>query len=246
MPDLTPRQRIIFPLDVSTLEEVVSFTRLLKDHVGVYKIGLELFVSCGPVVVEAVKAEVPQSRIFLDLKFHDIPETVRRAFKSAAGLGAEFVSVHCDTGGLVKAVAGEGGKTKVLGVTVLTSLAGEDFEDMAIDQRFKEPKELVMHRAGIAKLAGCAGVVCSALEAKDVKQKFGEDFLVVTPGIRPRAFGVSGDDQKRVSTPYEAVYNGADYIVVGRPIRDAQDPVGAASEIATEIKRAEAERASMK
>jgi orotidine-5'-phosphate decarboxylase len=117
---------------------------------------------------------------------------------------------------------------------------------MGIDQRFKEPRELVLHRAGIAKLAGCAGVVCSALEAKDVKQKFGMDFLVVAPGIRPRTFGVKGDDQKRISTPYEAVYNGADYIVVGRPIRDAQDPVSAVKDIASEIEEAEVDIASKK
>ncbi len=244
MADISPRERIIFPLDVSTLEEVISFTRLLKDHVGVFKIGLELFVSCGPVVVEAVKAEVHEKRIFLDLKFHDIPETVKRACRSAVKFGVGFVSVHCDTSELIKAVAAEKGDTQVLGVTVLTSLSGDDFKDMGIDQRFKEPRELVLHRAGIAKLAGCAGVVCSALEAKDVKQKFGTDFLVVAPGIRPRTFSVKGDDQKRISTPYEAVYNGADYIVVGRPIRDAQDPVSAVKEIASEIEKAESERAS--
>jgi orotidine-5'-phosphate decarboxylase len=237
MKNISPKQRIIFPLDVPAREEAISFARLLKDHVGVFKIGLELFVSSGPAVIEAIKAEAPEAKIFLDLKFHDVPETVGRAYRSAVKLGVDFVTVHCDTGELVKALADEKGKTRVLGITLLTSLSSGDLTDMGIDPKFKEPGELVLHRANIAKLSCLDGVVCSALEAKAVKERFGEDFIVVTPGIRPSG-EVKADDQKRTSTPYQAVVNGADYIVVGRPIRDAKDPVGAARDIAGEIGRA--------
>jgi orotidine-5'-phosphate decarboxylase len=238
----SPKQRIIFPLDFPAMEEALSYVRLLKDHVGLFKIGLELFVSTGPQAIEAVRDEAPDCGIFLDLKFHDIPATVNRAFRSAVRLGVDFTTVHCDTAGLARAGALAEGKTKVLGITLLTSLSGEDLTYMGIDPKFKEAGELVLHRAGIAKSAGLDGVVCSALEAKEVKKRFNTDFIVVTPGIRPAREGVKGDDQKRTATPYEAIYNGADYIVVGRPIKGAGDPVGAARDISKELERALKER----
>lgn len=238
---LLPKDRIIFALDVPDARSAVELVRLLKDKVGLFKIGLELFVSCGPSVVERVKRESDGAGIFLDLKFHDIPATVAGAMRSASALGAEFVTVHCDDGGeLLRQAVKSAGSTRVLGVTVLTSLSKEGLSEAGIDRRFEDPLSLVMHRATIAKKAGCAGVVCSGMEAGFVKKEFGPDFIVVTPGIRSGGDPVG--DQKRVVTPFEAMKRGADYIVVGRPIRDAADPVAAAEQIEAEIARGLKER----
>ncbi len=237
-----PKDRIIFPLDLPELDKALEFVGLLKDDVGVFKIGLELFVRNGPRAVEAVK-KITGAGIFLDMKFHDIPETVKGAIRSASALGVEFVTVHAEGGSaLMKAVAeGSGKKTKVLGVTVLTSLSSDDLVEAGLDPKYRDPSELVVARARLAKAAGLSGIVCSGREAGIVKKELGEDFLVVTPGIRPK--DSPPDDQKRLSTPYEAVYSGADYIVVGRPIRNAPDPRKAASLIADEIDRALKDRA---
>ncbi|MEK6758578.1 MAG: orotidine-5'-phosphate decarboxylase [Deltaproteobacteria bacterium] len=241
--DLLPKDRIIFALDVSDEASAIELSRLLKGRVGLFKIGLELFVSCGPSVVERVRKESDGTGIFLDLKFHDIPATVAGAMRSASALGAQFVTVHCDEGGeLLRQAVKSAGSAKVLGVTVLTSLSSEALIEAGIDQRFEDPLALVMHRATIAKKAGCAGVVCSGREAGFVRREFGPDFIVVTPGIRSEGDPVG--DQKRVVTPFEAVKRGADYIVVGRPIRDAADPVVAAKLIEAEIERGLKERAT--
>lgn len=236
MQPLSPQERIIFALDVPDLSEAIKYIDLLKGHVGVFKVGLELFVSSGPEVVRALSARSGEG-IFLDMKFHDIPETVKGAMRSASRLGAEFVTVHCDEGrGLLKAVIeGNTSGAKVLGVTVLTSLSRRDLAEIGIDPKYG-PEDLVLHRARLARLAGCNGVVCSGLEAGAVKREFGPDFIVVTPGIR--STGDEVGDQKRVTTPYQAIYNGADYIVVGRPIRKAADPVKAAGLIAEDIGKA--------
>lgn len=240
---LTAKKRIIFPLDVHSREEALRFAGLLKESVGVFKIGLELFVACGPDVVRAVKDTAPECGVFLDMKFHDIPVTVKGAMSSAAGLGADFVTVHCDEGGpLLRAAVEAAGSMKVLGVTVLTSLSKELFAEAGIDPKYGEPMDLVLHRARVAKVAGCAGVVCSGLESKAVRDEFGGELLIVTPGIRGRDDDVG--DQKRVVTPHDAIVNGADYIVVGRPIRNSPDPKGAAEKIAEEVERALGEMAS--
>lgn len=238
---ISPEKRIIFPLDLPTLDEALRFTDLLKDRVGIFKIGLELFVAAGPASVESVKRAAPGAGIFLDMKFHDIPATVKGAMGSAASLGVDFVTVHCDEGkGLLRAAVEAADQTKVLGVTVLTSLSSEGLIGAGIDPKFREAEELVLHRARVAKEAGCVGVVCSGREARAVKEELGRDFLVITPGIR--SAGDEAGDQKRTTTPYEAVVNGADYIVVGRPIRKAQDPAKAAAAIAVDIDRALKER----
>ncbi|MBE7414161.1 MAG: orotidine-5'-phosphate decarboxylase [Deltaproteobacteria bacterium] len=226
--------------DVPDLEGARKYVGLLKDHVGVFKVGLELFVACGPEVVRTVR-EKGGKGVFLDLKFHDIPETVKGAVRSAVALGADFMTVHASDGSsMLRAASEAAGNTKVLGVTVLTSLSRESFPDAGIDKKFT-PESLVLHRAGVAKAAGCAGVVCSGLEAKAVRSALCPDFLIVTPGVR-MAEDARGD-QKRIVTPFEAVSNGADYIVVGRPIRDSKDPAGAAEKIASEIERATRDRA---
>ena len=232
---LSPKDRIMFALDVPDIDGARKYAGLLKDHVGFFKIGLELFVACGPEIVKTVRV-VGGRGIFLDLKSHDIPETVKGAMRSAASLGADFVTVHTSDGGSVlKAAVEAAGSTKVLGVTVLTSLSKEAFPEAGIDPLFT-PESLVVHRAKAAKAAGCAGIVCSGLEAKAVREALGPGFLIITPGVRTAEDAVG--DQKRVVTPFDAISNGADYIVVGRPIRNAPDPVEAAKRIAGEIERA--------
>ncbi|MDH4227078.1 MAG: orotidine-5'-phosphate decarboxylase [Deltaproteobacteria bacterium] len=236
---VSPVERIIFPLDVPSGEEAVRLVGILKNHVGVYKIGLELFVKEGPSIIEAVRKESPSSKIFLDMKFHDIPETVKRAERSAVSLGVDFITVHCEGGAeLLRAAAKEAGNTVILGVTVLTSSSREDLLAMGMREELADPEKLVLHKAKMAKDAGLGGVVCSGLEVKKVKQAFGSSLITVTPGIRFADVNVASDDQKRIVTPFDAIRDGADYIVVGRPIRDAKDPIEAADKVKTEIAKA--------
>lgn len=233
--DLAPKDRIIFALDVPGVDEARRFVELLGDHVGMFKVGLELFVACGPEVVRAVR-DAGGRGVFLDLKFHDIPETVRGAMRSASSLGADLVTVHTSDGrAMMRAAVEAAGPSRVLGVTVLTSLSGEALGEAGIGPSFT-PETLVVHRAKSAFSAGCAGVVCSGQEARAVRDAFGPGFLIVTPGVRSAGDAVG--DQSRVVTPFEAVRNGADYIVVGRPIRCAPDPVEAAKRIAGEMEKA--------
>ncbi len=229
----SPKKRLIFALDVPDLKEASRLARLLKDHAGVFKIGLELFTACGPKAVSAVRKAAPSSGIFLDLKFHDIPATIKGAVNSAASLGADFLTVHIDEGldaGMVTEAGNAG--IKVLGVTVLTSLS----KDALAGTGYSSITDLVLHRARLARVSGCAGVVCSGAEVKAVKDEFGPDFLAITPGIRSSSDEAGG--QKRAVTAYEAMYYGADYIVVGRPIRNAPDPARAAKDITEEIRKA--------
>lgn len=233
---LLPYQRIIFPLDFPNLKEAKKYISLLKDHVGLFKIGLELFVSEGPQAVKAVIGQTGAG-IFLDMKFHDIPETVGRALKAGDALGTKFMTVHCEAGSepLRSAVEGAGRGTKVLAITLLTSLSREDLKEMGMREELQDPSRFVLYRAELAHRAGCSGVVCSGKEVKAVKESFGKDFIVVVPGVRPSWAHISNDDQVRITTPSEAIKNGADYIVVGRPIRDAKDPREAAKLVAEEI-----------
>ena len=233
---LFPKDRIIFPLDLPNLKEAGRFVKLLKNHVGVFKIGLELFVGEGPDIISLAKKE-SSAKIFLDLKFHDIPETVRRALTAASAYGIDFLTIHCDSGQkLIEPLAKKTCQNPIaLGVTLLTSLSEKDLAEMGIRKELQDPLKLVLHSAKLAKAAGCNGVVCSGLEVKSVKKALGRNFITVCPGIRPLWAIVKQDDQKRFVTPYEAVKNGADYIVVGRPIRDAVNPVDAAKRVAQEI-----------
>jgi len=232
-----PHEYIIFPLDVSSADEAKALVRMLASHVGLFKVGLELFVRTGPDLVRWI-IESGNAGVFLDLKFHDIPATVSRAMAGIADLGVRFATVHCgeNPSMLKAAVDGSAGKVGVLGVTVLTSVSGEDITAAGFCPEYgADPVRLVMKRAETAKNAGCAGIVCSGREVSAVKQRFGKDFIIVTPGIRPLWDGVSADDQARVTTPAQAVKNGADYLVIGRPIRRAADPAAAARRIADEI-----------
>jgi len=230
---------IIFPLDVSTYDQAMKYVALLKDHVGLFKVGLELFISQGPDIIRSIRDE--GGGIFLDLKLHDIPATVKRAFMAASHYGPEFVTVHCDEGGeVLKSVAENNpGNTKILAITVLTSLDQKKLKELGYSQKYsKDLSSLVLLKARMASEAGCHGIVCSGHEVAMVKRKLGDELLIITPGIRPAWSLVSQDDQKRIVTPADAVNNGADYIVVGRPIRDAKAPADAAKKVAEEIESA--------
>ena len=235
---MNAKDRLIFPLDVPDADQACKYVKLLGNQVGVFKVGLELFVSEGPSIVDAI-ADLTDAWIFLDLKFHDIPATVQQAIRGASCLKkASFITVHCDPVLLEAVVTEVAGNINILAVTVLTSLDSKALMSLGIARELAgEPIQLVLQRATIAKQAGCAGIVCSGREATAVKKKFGENLLVVTPGIRPDWGGVEKDDQARVVTPYLAVKNGADYIVVGRPIRTAPDPVEAAARVVEEIEK---------
>lgn len=232
-----PKDRLIFALDVPTRADAVRYAQLLDGHVGCFKVGLQLFISEGPEVVRAIR-EHSGVDIFLDLKLHDIPATVRSAVKSAVRHDVQYLTVHCGSGMemLRAAVEGaQGSALKLLGVTVLTSTGAAEVS--AADPSFKEMQlaNLVLERARLAQSAGVHGVVCSGQEVAHVKNAVHNEIIAVVPGIRPEWSLVSGDDQSRITTPAQAVQQGADMIVVGRPIRDADDPKVAAQRIADEI-----------
>ena len=234
------RDCIIFPLDVPSIEQARHYVGLLADYVGMFKVGLELFIRSGPELIRLIR-DSGRAGIFLDLKLHDIPVTVSRAMAGIADLNVDLATVHCgeSTGMLEAAVRGSRGRVGVLGVTVLTSVGSDDIRRAGFRREFSDSlSALVMKRAAAAKSAGCAGVVCSGLEVKMIKQQLGKKFLAVTPGIRPLSRVAGRDDQRRITTPAQAVQNGADYLVIGRPIRDADDPCRAAVKIAREIESA--------
>lgn len=232
-----PKDYIVFPLDLPDYDQAMSYVERLKEHVGLFKVGLELFISQGPGIIKSIH-NAGSARVFLDLKLHDIPATVRRAFMAACQYGPEFVTVHCDEGGeILRSVAENNpGNTKILAITVLTSLDQNKLRELGYAEKFTEDlSALVLLRARLAKAAGCHGVVCSGLEVAMIKSEFGPDLLAVTPGIRPAWSVVNQDDQERIVTPADAVKNGADYVVIGRPIRDAKNPMDAAKRVAEEI-----------
>ena len=228
---------IVFPLDVSSPDEAKRYVELLADHVGLFKVGYELFIRSGPDIVRFINA-TDGAGVFLDLKLHDIPATVSRAMAGIADLNVRFATVHCgETPRMLEAaVQGSQGKVRVLGVTVLTSVSAEDIRAAGYrPDYYQSLPALVVHKAGMARTAGCAGVVCSGHETAMIKSHFGNEFVTVTPGIRPQWSLDEKDDQKRVTTPAQAVQNGSDYLVIGRPIRDASDSRSAATRIAEEI-----------
>jgi orotidine-5'-phosphate decarboxylase len=228
---------IIFPLDVASISEAKKYVELLAESVGMFKVGLELFVHSGPEIIRFIHCQ-RAARVFLDLKLHDIPNTVGRAMARIAELEVAFATVHVGESRsmLEAAVEGSHGKVGVLGVTVLTSVSAADLKLAGYrEDLFNDMLRAVMQRAQIAHATGCAGVICSGLEAKQIKEKLGKDFLAVTPGVRPAWTVAQKEDQKRISTPAQAIAAGADYLVIGRPIRDAKDPRQAAVRIAAEI-----------
>ena len=234
------KDAIIFPLDVPSVEQARHYVELLGDYVGMFKVGLELFIRSGPTLIRLIQ-DSTRAGIFMDLKLHDIPATVFRAMERIAELNVDLATVHCGENAamLEAAVKGSHGRVGVLGVTVLTSVDSDDIRRAGFRQEYCDTlSALVMKRAAMAKAAGCSGVVCSGLEVKAIKQQLGKKFLAVTPGIRPLSTVAGQDDQRRITTPAQAIANGSDYLVIGRPIRDADDPISAAEKIAREIEEA--------
>lgn len=231
---LPTRERLIVALDVPDIPAARALIRTLGDSVVFYKLGLELFMSAGFFdLLDELRGA--GKKVFVDLKFFDIPETVARAVKSLAERGADFCTIHGNQAIMEAAAKARAGSSlRVLAVTALTSLDRGDLDDLG----FKcDVGELVLSRARRALAAGCDGVVSSGLEVARLKQEIGGRLICVTPGIRP-VDNQAESDQKRVMTPAAAIRAGADYIVVGRPIRDAADPRAAAEAIQQEIARA--------
>lgn len=223
-----PGERIVVALDVPTLEEARDLAAALAGEVGWIKVGLELFAAHGPDAVRAVAGHAP---VFLDLKLHDIPTTVERAAARVADLGVGLLTVHASGGPAMieGAVRGLGDDGEVLAVTVLTSMREEDLA--AVGQ--PGAAEQVPSLARVAVAAGAPGLVCAPPDLRAVRDAVGQDVRLVTPGVRPA--GASADDQARVATPAGAVADGADLLVIGRPITRADDPVAAARAIAAEL-----------
>ena len=234
----SPVDQLVVALDVPTGLEALALARQLQGRVGMLKVGLELFCAEGPAFVREIQKLAP---VFLDLKLHDIPTTVRRALEALLPLDPSIINIHCQGGPAMIEAAAEavrahrhrGGTTQLLGVTVLTSLDREALRRLGLTA---EPGDLALHLAKLAKECGCDGVVCSAQEAANVRDVCGEAFHRLTPGIRPR--GAATQDQARVVTPAQALRGGATWLVVGRPITQAADPAAAADAILAEMAEA--------
>ena len=232
MSKIAARDRLILALDVPSSVEADRLLDHVHDQIGFVKIGLELYTAAGADMVKRVIDR--GKRVFLDLKFLDIEETVRRATTRVAAMGVEFLTVHANRKALAAAVQGRGNSSlKLLAVTVLTNFDSQDLRDMGIQHSVQE---LVSARALLASEVGCDGVVASGEEAGVLRPKVGPRFLIVTPGVRPAGKGV--DDHARVTTPTQTIAAGADYLVIGRPIRDAADPAAAAAAILSEMQAA--------
>ena len=234
MKQFTPKERIIFPLDAPDWTTAEKLAGILANDVGWFKVGLELFVAEGPQVLAKLKKVAPAAKIFLDLKLHDIPATVGRAMKNVSSLGADLVTVHAQGGTemLTEAVK-NAGHSKVLAVTLLTSLDPMQLEEIKPEAQQKGALVEILARRALK--AGCHGLVASGHEVTTLRAAFGPEPWLIIPGIRPQWSLVAGDDQKRVATPASALKDGADLLVIGRPIRDADDPRLAAQKVAEEL-----------
>jgi orotidine-5'-phosphate decarboxylase len=224
-----PRQRLIVALDVSSAAAAQKIVAAVGDSASCYKVGMQLYTAEGPRIVRDLVAS--GRRVFLDLKYHDIPNTVAAAVSEAAGLGVSMLTVHASGGGKMMRAATEAARNRnaalmVLAVTVLTSLDDNDLDKLGVHGRVKDQ---VLRLAALALADGCQGVVASAQEASELRSELDGDFAIVTPGIRPA--GMERGDQARVVTPAEAIAAGASHIVVGRPITGAADPAAEARAI---------------
>lgn len=232
MTRIDARDRLIVALDVPSAAEAEALADRMGDQVRFVKVGLELYTVAGPDIVR--KLVHRGKRVFLDLKFLDIEETVRRATARVAAMGATFLTIHANRKALVAAVQGRGqSELKLLAVTVLTNFDGDDLREMGVQ---RSVRDLVTARAALAAEVGCDGVVASGEEPEAIRAKVGQDLLIVTPGVRPA--GNSTDDHARPTTPTQTIAAGADYLVIGRPIRDAQDPSVATAAILKEMQAA--------
>ena len=231
----SPVDQLVVALDVPTGAEALALAAQLKGRVGMLKVGLELFCAGGPAFVRELQQHAP---VFLDLKLHDIPNTVRRALEALLPLNPALINIHTQGGPAMMEAAAEavrahrqrGGTTQLLGVTVLTSLDREALARLGLTA---EPGDMALHLARLARECGCDGVVCSAQEAAAVRDACGAGFHRLTPGIRPR--GEATQDQARVVTPAQALRGGSTWLVVGRPITRAADPRAAADSILAEM-----------
>ena len=228
--------RIIVPLDLSEPGQALQLVEKLQPDLCRLKVGKELFTKAGPVFVEKLIAK--GFDVFLDLKFHDIPTTVAKACAVAADLGVWMVNIHASGGMQMMSLAKEALEKKshhplLIGVTILTSMNEETLRELGLQCSVEDQ---VMRLAQLSKDAGLDGVVCSAHEVKLLRNRLGKEFKLVTPGIRPG--GSENDDQKRVMTPGQAIEAGSDYLVIGRPITQAEDPIQALKNIEEEIRAA--------
>ena len=229
---LTPRDRLIVALDVSSASEAQRIVTAVGGSATTFKVGKQLFTAEGPQIVRDLVAS--GRKVFLDLKFHDIPNTVAGAVSEAAKLNVAMLTVHASGGSKMLKAAAEASsqstsKPLILAVTVLTSLGNEDLQEQGITEGVQPH---VLRLAGTAIQAGCGGIVASAKEASHLRQTLGTGFSIVTPGVRPT--GAAAGDQARVVTPKDAIGAGATYIVIGRPITHASDPASAAAAILRE------------
>lgn len=227
---IAPQDRLIIALDVPGVEQAKALVETLGDSVRFYKIGLELAMSGHYFELLHWLLE-RDKQVFADLKFYDIPATVGAAVRQLSGSGASFLTVNGERAIVAAAARAKGPKLRILAVTVLTSTGQQDLRQMGIDV---DVQTLALRRARDAIGAGCDGVIASGLEARALRRQLGPRALIVTPGIRP-AGSVGGDDQQRVVTPAQAIEAGADYVVVGRPVRNAPSPYEAASAIQADI-----------
>ena len=239
---LTAKEKLIIALDVDTPARALDFVKQLHSVAGMFKIGSTLFTSAGPQIVRDIIAL--DSKVFLDLKFHDIPHQVAGAARAAAELGVSLFTIHASGGSEMMRRAAEsvaevsqqtGVRSRVLAITVLTSMDATTLSDIGVSST---PSESVMRLVKLAEAAGVDGVVASPQEIETIRSTVSNpNFLVVTPGIRPAA--TANEDQKRVATPASAIAAGASYLVVGRPITGAPDPLAAAEQIVAEMQNAE-------
>jgi orotidine-5'-phosphate decarboxylase len=229
---MNPRaaDKIIVALDVATKEEALGLVAELKGQVSFFKVGLQLYTGCGPDVVREIVAT--GAKVFLDLKLHDIPNTVARAVESAGKLGARMLTIHLSGGAemIRAAMKARPNTMSILGVTVLTSATEETLREIGISERMNE-QVLRLARLGVAERID--GLVASPFETQTLRNEFGDKIKIVTPGVRPK--GSSAGDQKRFMTPREALDAGADYLVIGRPITAEHDPRAALMRILDEL-----------
>ncbi|NOU23175.1 MAG: orotidine-5'-phosphate decarboxylase [Methyloglobulus sp.] len=236
MKNINLNERIIFALDVPNPDEAKQWVRKLDGDIKFFKVGLELFLAGWWDMVDFIIDR--GNKVMLDLKFFDIPETVHLAIQQVKDRGVTFATIHGNDS-IIKAALSDRGNVKVLAVTVLTSFDESDMRQMGLTGSVED---LVLIRSRKALSLGCDGVVSSALEAKPLRDELGSNFLVVTPGIRPESSLVGEDDQKRIATARQAILNGADHVVIGRPIRMAADPISTIKKLQDEIAQGLANR----
>lgn len=229
-PAMTARDRLIVALDFPTPAKALALVSVLSGSVSIYKIGLQLYTAAGPAIVQAVAAT--GAKIFLDLKLHDIPNTVAKAVTAAGDLGVEMLTVHLAGGSpmLKAAVEAKPPHLLLLGVTVLTSATQETLEETGVGSKIRDQ---VLRLADLGKKSEIGGLVTSPHEVGLLRERCGEEIALITPGVRPG--WAAPDDQKRFTTPAEALKAGADYLVVGRPITAAEDPRAAVDRLLAEM-----------